>query len=176
MTKRIQITLNDEQYMLVKGKWLDSHFIEVPLNVAIQLTEQMLNDNDASEFSNEDLEKFLMGFKEQGLTAQALRILDVLYDRYVKAEDTYRLRWLMPIETSLLRLSHTPQRAIEFYTSQLAKFGKTVESPQLLTSIAAAYCDVHDYVTAKKLCDRAYAWGGSSYELSAVYGRIKAEA
>ena len=81
----------------------------------------------------------------------------------------------MPVETSLLRLAHTPQKAIELYEMQVAKFGKEVESPQLLTSIAAAYCDVRDYANAKRLCDRAYAWGGHSYELSAVYGRMKAE-
>lgn len=174
MSKRIQATLNGEQYMLVKGKWLDSHFIETPLNVAIQLTEQILNSN-VNDFSDEELEKFLMGFKEQGLVTQALRVADVLYERYLAREDSFKVRWLMPIETSLLRMSHTPQRAIDFYVAQVAKFGKDVESPQLLTSIAAAYCDVHDYASAKRLCDRAYAWGGHSYELSAVYGRIKAE-
>ena len=174
MKNRIKVTLNDEQYMLVKGKWLDSHFIEAPLNIGIQLTEQILKDN-TDEFSDEDLKQFLLGFKDQGLTAQALHVASILYARYVEAEDVANIRWLMPIETSLLRLSNTPQKAIEFYTSQVAKFGKAVESPPLLTSLAAAYCDVHDYVSAKRLCDRAYAWGGSSLELSAVYGRIKSE-
>ena len=174
MSKRIQATLNGEQYVLVKGKWLDSHFIEVPLNVGIQLTEQILS-GDVGDFSDEELEKFLMGFKEQGLVAQALRVADELYARYLKAENAFRLRWLLPVETSLLRLAHTPQKAIELYEMQVAKFGKEVESPQLLTSIAAAYCDVRDYSNAKRLCDRAYAWGGHSYELSAVYGRMKAE-
>ena len=175
MSKRIQTTLNDEVYMLVKGKWLDSHFIEAPLNVAIQLTDQILQSN-IDELTNEELEKFIMGFKEQGLIPQALQVADELYKRYVIAEDTFRLRWLMPIETSLLRLSHTPQKAIDFYTLQIAKFGKTVDSPQVLTSVAAAYCDVHDYAKAKQLCDRAFAWGGHSYELASVYGRIKSEA
>ena len=161
--------------MLVKGKWLDSHFIEAPLNVAIQLTDQVLKSN-VDDFTNEELEKFIMGFKEQGLIPQALQVGDELYKRYVIAEDTFRLRWLMPIETSLLRLSHTPQKAIDFYTLQIAKFGKTVDSPQVLTSVAAAYCDVHDYVKAKQLCDRAFAWGGHSFELASVYGRIKSEA
>ena len=161
--------------MLVKGKWLDSHFIEAPLNVAIQLTDQVLKSN-VDDFTNEELEKFIMGFKEQGLIPQALQVADELYKRYVIAEDAFRLRWLMPIETSLLRLSHTPQKAIDFYTLQIAKFGKTVDSPQVLTSVAAAYCDVHDYAKAKQLCDRAFAWGGHSFELASVYGRIKSEA
>ena len=80
MSKRIQATLNGEQYVLVKGKWLDSHFIEVPLNVGIQLTEQILSGN-VGDFSDEELEKFLMGFKEQGLVSQALRVADELYAR-----------------------------------------------------------------------------------------------
>ena len=117
-----------------------------------------------------------MGFKEQGLVPQALQVADELYQRYLKAEDTFRLRWLMPIETSLLRLSHTPQKAIDHYTAQIAKFGSEVNSPQVMTSVAAAYCDVRDYAKAKQLCDAAFAWGGYSYELASVYGRIKAEA
>lgn len=174
MMKRIRATLNDEEYVLVKGKWLDSHFIEAPISVATQLTNQVLQGN-IEEFSNEELEKFIMGFKEQGLVPQALQVADALYERYLKAEDSFRLRWLMPIQSSLLRLSHTPHKAIEFYNLQVSKFGKTIESPQLLTSVAAAYCDVHDYAKAKQLCDRAFAWGGHSYELASVYGRIKAE-
>ena len=175
MTKRIQVTFNDEEYSLIKGKWLDSHFIEVPINIAIQLTEQVLNDN-LSDFSNEDLEGFLMGFKDQGLTTKALEIADILYDRYAQANDTYKLRWLMPIKTSLFRISKSPQKAIEFYTLQIEKLGNSVNSPQLLTSIAAAYCDLRDYANAKQVCDRAFAWSGWSYELGAVYERIKREA
>lgn len=175
MSKRIQATLNDEQYTLVKGKWLDSCFIEVPISIAIQLTDQILNSN-IDDLSNEELEKYVMGFKEQGLIPQALQVADALYARYLKAQDLFRIRWLMPIETSLLRLSHTPQKAIDYYTAQIAKFGSEVNSPQVMTSVAAAYCDVRDYAKAKQLCDAAFAWGGYSYELASVYGRIKAEA
>lgn len=175
MTKRIRVTLNDEEYLLVKGKWLDSHFLEAPLNVAAQLTEQVLSDN-TDNFSDEELEKFIMGFKDQGLTTQALHIANVLYGRYDSAADMRKLRWLLPVETSLLRLAHTPQKAVDFYTAQIAKFGNEVNSPQVLTSVAAAYCDLGDYAKAKQLCDRAFSWGGWSYELSAVYERIKREA
>lgn len=175
MQKRIRVRLNDEEYLLVKGKWLDSHFIEPPINIAIQLTEQILNDGTVEEYSNEELEKFILGFKGQGLTGKALQIAEVLYGRYLNAKDMYKLRWLMPIETSLLRMSNTPQKAIDFFTLQTEKFGNTVNSPQLLTSVAAAYCDTRDYINAKRLCDWAYSWGGASTELSAVYERIKKE-
>lgn len=172
MNKRIKVTLNDEEYQLIKGKWYDSHFIAAPLNLAITLAEQVLNCN-MKEFSTEDLETLIMGFKEQELTAQALRISDELYDRYALAADTYKLRWLMPIVTSLLRMSGVPRKAIEYYETQTSKFGNTVNSPQILTSIAAAYCDIADYDKAKQLCNWAYKWGGSSIELSKVYERIR---
>ena len=50
-------------------------------------------------------------------------------------------------------------------------------TPALLTSAAAAYCDLGDYDRAKKCCDRAFAQlnGKRNGELSAVYGRIKKE-
>ena len=175
MIEKTKVTLNDEDYFLIKGKWYDAHYLEVPVNVALALTEQILNDTSINGYSNEQLEKFVMGFKDQGLTGKALEIAAILYDRYESANDTSKLRWLMPVETSILRMSRTPQKAIEFYNAQIAKFGNTVNSPQLLTSVAAAYCDVGDYDNAKRLCDRAYGWGGASYELSMVYGRIKKE-
>ena len=173
MQQRIKIILDDEEYALIKGKWYDSHLIEAPQNIAITLANQMLQEN-IGDFSNDDLEKFLMGFKDQGLISQALQISDVLYERYMNTDDMYKIRWLLPVTTSLLRMSHAPQRAIDLYTSQTEKFGNAAISPQLLTSIGAAYCDIFDYANAKRLCDWAYKWGGPSYELDRVYDRIKA--
>ena len=172
MKNRITVVLNDEEYYLIKGKWYDTHLIEAPQGIANALADQMLKSN-IDDFTNEDLEKFVMGFKDQGLTSQALQIADILYDRYVKASDMYKIRWLLPIMTSLLRMAHTPLRAIELFTAQTEKFGNAANSPQLLTSIAAAYCDVGDYVNAKRMCDWAYKWGGSAYELDRVYDRVK---
>ena len=50
-------------------------------------------------------------------------------------------------------------------------------SAPLYTSVAAAYCDIHDYLSAKKYADKAFAIGGgkAAGELSSVYGRIRKE-
>ena len=52
-------------------------------------------------------------------------------------------------------------------------------SVPLLTSLAAAYCDVGNYELAKKCANKAYAiqGGGKNYqtELSLVFQRIKKE-
>ncbi len=48
-------------------------------------------------------------------------------------------------------------------------------SPTLLTSIAAAYCDIGDVEEARRMANsaRAMQGGNSSKELISVYARIK---
>lgn len=58
----------------------------------------------------------------------------------------------------------------------LCLFSKRLRWQWLFTSIAAAYCDVVDYVTARQMANRARALSGgqSSVELINVYSRLKA--
>ena len=85
---------------------------------------------------------------------------------------------VFPIITSCYRALNQPQKAIDFWMENKKIFSTCLSVP-LLTSLAAAYCDVGDYVLAKKCADRAYAIQGGSLnyqsELSLVYGRIKKE-
>ncbi len=58
------------------------------------------------------------------------------------------------------------------------KFGNAIISPALLTSVAAAFCDIDEYEKkAKKHCDRAFAMtnGKGAGELSSVYQRFKSK-
>ena len=70
------------------------------------------------------------------------------------------------------------QKAIDFWMENKQIFTSCLSVP-LLTSLAAAYCDVGNYELAKKCADRAYAIQGGSQnyqsELSLVYARIRKE-
>ena len=54
-------------------------------------------------------------------------------------------------------------------------FGEPRASHVFLVSVAAAYCDIGDYDSAKKCCNKAYAKlnGQHNDELSLVYKRIQ---
>ena len=66
--------------------------------------------------------------------------------------------------------------AIALNREMHGKYGRDVFSVPLYTSVAAAYCDVGDFETAKKVCDYAYfrqgGGTGEKNELSLVYRRI----
>ena len=86
------------------------------------------------------------------------------------------VRRILPRLTSLLRKRGQPEKAIEICETYTQLYNKPVYSSPLFTSIAAAYCDIGDYTTAKKFADRAFAFDGKgSGELSSVYQRIKKE-
>ena len=54
-------------------------------------------------------------------------------------------------------------------------FGESIASHVFLTSVAAAYCDIGDYYSAKKCYNKAYAKlnGQRNDELSLIYKRIQ---
>ena len=87
------------------------------------------------------------------------------------------LAYILPRLTSCYRMQGSPQKAIDILSFASRKHGKQMITAALLISAAAAYCDLEEYVLAKKACDRANAMssGKSDGELKAVYGRIKKE-
>ena len=64
---------------------------------------------------------------------------------------------------------------MELFVEQFGKYGDSILSSVVLTSVAAAYCDIDNFEMAKKCCDRARAMSGSktSEELHMVYQRLK---
>lgn len=81
--------------------------------------------------------------------------------------------YVLPIYTSVLREMGQPKKAIEAYDKYYKLMGK--DNVVLITSVAAAYCDIDDYDMALKLCNKASALQDGkpiSGELSSVYQRI----
>ena len=70
-----------------------------------------------------------------------------------------------------------PQKAIDTAKEYTDKYGSKIGSSALYASMAAAYCDLEEYKTAKYYADKAFAIQGGSIsgELAGVYGRLKKE-
>ena len=162
-------TLDGESYYYKNGKWLDSHFVSVPMSMMQKLNKLILDSDDYRMKSAEELMEIIDNSKGSENLQLAGRALEDALDKANSVE----VRKILPRLTSFLRKMGDSQRAIQICKDYTAQYGKAVYSSPLFTSIAAAYCDIGDFTTAKKFADRAFAFDGKgSGELSSVYGRI----
>lgn len=168
------IEINGMRYYIINKKIVDEHYLVPPKDELIAIYNDIIKYRD--DLTNEQLYDFAIGAKENGCYNSALEIVMELQSVAMKNSDFSQIRKLTPIITSLFRSLSDSQQAIDYYETMRTKFGDFILSAALLTSIAAAHCDLRDYTTAKKFADRAYAKGGWSIELTSVYSRIKNEA
>ena len=112
-------------------------------------------------------------FKSSSSYALALRFYEYAADRASERD----LAVILPRMTACYRKQGHPQKVIDLLEYASKKFGRKMISSALLTSAAAAYCDLREYEKAKKCCNRAFAASGGkgSGELSLVYKRIRKE-
>ena len=163
-------------YYYDKGKLYDECFIEVPRIEAVEVLKHYFADLDYHAYEEDALLRLIIELKSAELGAPCVDA--ILFGMKKYGDSPSFIKTVLPILTSSYRLMGTPQKAIDFWQGHLSIF-KGYSSTALLTSLAAAYCDVGDYAQAKKYADCAYALqgGGQGYnnELSWVYGRIKNE-
>ncbi len=112
-------------------------------------------------------------FKRNESISKAIKYYEIASQKANERE----LAYILPRLTSCYRLQERPSRAIEILTYANEKYGEKMLTPALLTSAAAAYCDMGMLTKAQKCCDRAYAKSGdkTSEELNAVHERILRE-
>lgn len=152
-------------------KWLDSRNMVVHEGLQKDLNHEFAKQLDPTKLSLPDCVEHGDRFKSSSSTGLALKF----YEEAVKKADRNTMAYILPRMTSCYRQNGMPQKAIDILTYASNTFGKDMVTPVLLTSVAGAYCDIGDYVRAKKCCDRAYAQlnGKRSEELSLVYKRIQ---
>lgn len=78
------------------------------------------------------------------------------YEKAFQSPDIEHKKYVIPRLTSCYRHADYPKKAIELFSFVERIYPKFVDHV-LLTSIAAAYCDVKDYDAASHCCERAQA-------------------
>lgn len=131
---------------------------------------------EQSDLGQMTVEK-LIGQGDQYKASNSMGLAVKCYKAAFEKANLRQVESILPRLTSAYRIMSRPQDAIDLLTEASKKYGRSVISGALLTSAAAAYCDMGQYDLAKQACDRAYAQAGGSAtgELSAVYGRIRRE-
>ena len=172
MGKYKEITVNGETYRQINGKWVDSTYLVPPMDVLREILKSEVNLHSIEECTMDELIDSFNKLRNYELIGEAEAVAQELYERFSACRDIDRLRWILPIRTSMLRSLDQSRSAIELYRCALDNYGKDIDSAPLLTSVAAAYCDVSDYDTAKQFAGKALALGGYTLELTKVYARI----
>ena len=160
-------------YVRRNGKWVDSRNMVAPEGVQRDLNREFAKQINPENLSINDCINQGDAFKNSCSASIALKF----YEKAAENADRQTMAYLLPRITSCYRQTGQAQKAIDILTLATHRFGQGMVTPVLLTSVAAAYCDLQDYARAKKCCDRAYASSGGKHsdELSLVYDRIKKE-
>ena len=168
----IELEFEGQIYFLRKEHWTDYRGIVVPQYLQRELSSLYAKTLDLTALSVSQIIEYADNFKEN----QAYVLAIHYYEYAVNICEKDQISYVLPRITSCYRKIGKPQKVIDILSYSSNKFGKSVVSCMLLTSAAAAYCDMGDHENALKCCNRAYASGAKgNEELSLVYKRIKKE-
>ena len=173
-----KILLENEIYYFDKGiiYHFDGGLYETEKGTAKKVLNSYYSNIDYKSLEESELLEFLKQLKLSEFYEKCLTVIEYGLEKFTASFDFYKT--VFPIITSCYRALGQSQKAIDFWMENKQIFTSCLSVP-LLTSLAAAYCDIGDYELAKKCANRAYAMqgGGKNYqtELSLVYERIKKE-
>ncbi len=158
------------KYIRYDDCWCDEHYMTAPLCVQSVLDRQYADSLDLKEYDSEELLKLADEFKKNQSYHLAIRY----YYEVIRRVDIGDCSYIYPRLSACYRKVGRAREAIELMTFLKNKFGVQSISAVLLTSVAAAYCDLLEYDNALKCANRAYVLMGkrTSPELSLVYRRI----
>lgn len=166
------IIFNDKEYTNYSGKWVDANYITAPLSLQNTLNYAYVKSLNPKVLSFFELVELADEFKTNG----SMNLAIDFYLIALENADEKKVKYLLPKITSSYRAINRPDLVIDIISTTKKKFGTQLLSAALLTSAAAAYCDLGEYENGKKCCDYAFALskGKSSSELTMVYKRINA--
>ena len=172
-----EVIYNGKKYLRFKKEWMDSTYCIVNDSLQRKLNIQWSRQENIEDMTFDELIK--AGDKYKGSASDKLseKYFQNALDLAEKNSNMNCIRIVLPRLTSIYRLEKQPQKAINLFEECIKKYSESVTSIPLLTSIAAAYCDIEQFDKARYFANRAFAHSGGngSGELSAVYGRIKKE-
>ena len=171
-----KFVFENQTYYINKGLVYDDSFLEVPVIESSKVLGEYFKGIDYKTLDMDGLIDYVKQLKLAKKYANCISVIEYGLLKFAISQDYYIT--VFPIITSCYRAMGQSQKAIEFWMSNKRIFASCLSVP-LLTSLAAAYCDVGNYELAKRCANRAYAMQGGSKnyqtELSLVYGRIKKE-
>lgn len=168
----IRFEFEGNVYFITKTGVVDEHYCLLNDAEGLKVACAYYSSVPYHELSEDDL----LDYVRQSAKAGAFKNALAAYEYGIKKYSLYSFgKSAMPTIAAGYRRVGQPEKAIEFAKRYIRD--SDLCSVPLLTSMAAAFCDVGDLDNAKKYCNLAYALqgGGPGYknELSLVYCRIE---
>lgn len=163
-----------ETYYISNGKFYDSNFMELDVKTREKVASAYFSEVDITKLARDELVEFIKETKQSETIMNSLKGCEYGLEKF--GNDGNFVNAILAILTSLYRLTSQPQKAVDVVKRCLSEH-RAYASVPVLTSLAAAYCDLNDLDNAQKYAKLAYAKqnGGLGYtnELALVFKRIK---
>lgn len=134
------LTYEGETYRRSNGHWINSQYIMVHEGLQRELDKAFAKSLDVTKLSTKECINEGDKFKQNGSAFLALKF----YEQAALSVNSSAMTYLLPRMTSCYRQIGQAQQAIVILSMAAKKFGKEMVTPPLLTSVAAAYCDLKD--------------------------------
>ena len=168
-----ECTYEGKTYRRNNDKWVDADHMVVPVYLQKILSVLTFGEDAISKMGYHEATEEGDKHKKSGDYNRAIKF----YEQAMRSADTEKLvSLLLPRMTSCYRLQKKPEKAIEILSEAKKQYGECIISELLLTSAAAAYCDMNEPENAIRCCKWAYRvlkerQREFSLELSNVYER-----
>lgn len=171
------IEYQGRKYTLNGDYWIDESYMIAPSSIQMELNQICFSEEILNETDIDILVETGDRYKKSSSISLAIKCYRRAIEIAEANENISKLQSILARLTSCLRDQGKPEEVVSLFASIKKRFNSKIFNSALLTSAAAAYCDLQEYENAKKCCDRAYALSGGkvSGELRSVYGRIKKE-
>lgn len=168
-----KIVYEGKTYFRYSEKWSDSSHVIVPETLQRKLNRIFSETIDFSSMRYEQILAEADRYRDSSSYTLAIKY----YEYAIAKGGESNARIIFPRITSCYRRSGQSKKAVELYETLCRRYGSSMVSPVLLTSVAAAFCDLGRYEDARHCCDRAFAMtnGNPDPELRLVYQRLKSE-
>jgi len=168
-----ELIYKGRKYTRNGSKWVDADCMVVHQTLQMELNEIYKRSLDFSVYSVTELIAEGDKFKESGSYLEAVNF----YEKALDNADRESTAYILPRITSCYRKCHLSNKAISLFSRVKERFGEDIITPVLLTSAAAAYCDMHEYEKALICARRAYKGfdGKADDSLMRVFKRIDKE-
>ena len=170
---KLEREYNGKTYYRNNSKWVDKDSLAVPLYLQHILNTLYYQETDTEQMSYNEAKDEGDKYKQSETFFLAVKY----YEQALKKAKTQRqISVLLPRITSCYRKNEQPRKVIELMSDMKLIYGEGIITEVLLTSVAAAYCDLGEPENAIRCCRWAYRVlksneNDKSIELSKVFIR-----
>ncbi len=145
--ENLKIEYEGQIYIRANNKWVNENYRVAPSAIQSTLNQKFFSEENLKNFSAGRLMQ--IGAIYKNTSSEHLAI--ICFKKALEKDNGRLLKYILPMLTSCLRKQGKAKEVVEIFSEIKQKYGSEVFTPPLLTSIAAAYCDLYEYDNAKKM-------------------------